>query len=239
MITMKTKVTPMHTIICLQCKQEKKVVCYGRDRKTRKFCSPECHYAHKPTRQHQAKKRIETFITKYGGFDPVIVQGAVGAKQRSLRSTEHMKKVHNARSEEQRLVVNAKISNTLMGHKHSPETKEKILRNTLKSSSCHPNKFESRGMDYLNQIYPGKFVYTGNGTMIVNHRSADAFSKDLNTIVLFNGWYWHLKKFGLEVTDENKRAVEKVESAPFLVEGYKVMFIWEDEFNRSYKKAGI
>jgi len=116
------------------------------------------------------------------------------------------------------------------------KNRDKNIRNILKSCCKHPNKFEIGALNYLNIIYSNNFKYVGNGTMIVNGRSADAFSKKLNTIALFHGIYWHLKKFKLEITEENKRAIEKVDSLPFINAGYKVIFIWEDEFNSLIKK---
>ena len=33
-------------------------------------------------------------------------------------------------------------------------------------------------MQYLSELYPGKFKYTGNGSFVVGRRSADAYSKE-------------------------------------------------------------
>lgn len=112
------------------------------------------------------------------------------------------------------------------------EHKEKVIKNTLKAISLRPNKFEMRALNYLNIIYNNKFKYTGDGSFIVNNRSADAYAKELNTIALFNGIYWHLEKRGYEINEKNKRIVEKFESQPFVSSGYKVIFIWEDELNQ-------
>lgn len=110
--------------------------------------------------------------------------------------------------------------------------KDARIHNMLSKGGMHPNGFEVRCMAHMESVFPGKFEYVGDGSMMVNHRSADAYSKELNTVALFHGCYWHLKKFGLEVTEENKRSVEKVDSLPFLSAGYKVIFIWEDELNK-------
>ena len=117
--------------------------------------------------------------------------------------------------------------------KHWPEnTKQQRIRNMLKIMNARPNKFETRALAYLETIYPKMFKYTGDGSFLVNNRSADAYSRTLNTIALFNGCYWHLKIKGYSITDENKRIIERIESHPFLDAGYKVMFIWEDELNK-------
>lgn len=103
------------------------------------------------------------------------------------------------------------------------------LSKVLHACCRRPNKFEFQALDYLNHLYTNKFKYTGNGTLIVNGRSADAYSEELNTIALFHGYYWHLKRNGLEVTKENKAMVELKDSKPFIDAGYKVILIWEDE----------
>ncbi len=125
-----------------------------------------------------------------------------------------------------------KLSLSHIGKKHTDEQTIKIL----KSVCARPNKFEVRALNYLNLIYKNKFKYTGDGSFIINHRSADAYAKELNTLALFHGVYWHLKVDGLEITEENKRSVEKVDSLPFISAGYKVIFIWEDELNLYLQK---
>jgi hypothetical protein len=110
------------------------------------------------------------------------------------------------------------------------------IRNVLRAGCEHPNKFETNALHYINTIYNNKFTYTGDGSLIINHRSADAYSKELNTIALFHGVYWHLRKKGLDITEENKRVVEKVDSLPFTSAGYKVIFIWEDELYKLLEK---
>lgn len=121
-----------------------------------------------------------------------------------------------------------RASQKLTGRKQSNESISKRLRSNCK----RPNNFETNALNYTNSIYDNKFKYTGNGSFIVNNRSADAYSKELNTVALFHGVYWHLKIKDLEITEENKRAVEKIDSLPFISAGYKVIFIWEDELNK-------
>ncbi len=114
---------------------------------------------------------------------------------------------------------------------HSDEALRKKLR------KAPPNGFERKVLMYLNKINPGAFEYIGDASLIINHRTVDFFSEELRTVVLAHGYYWHFKKFGMAVTDENKRAIEKIDAAPFVAVGYKVMFIWEDEIDRLLIKA--
>jgi hypothetical protein len=105
----------------------------------------------------------------------------------------------------------------------------------LKSVCQRPNKFETNALNYINTIYNNTFKYTGDGTFMVNNRSADAYSEELKTVALFNGIYWHLRRYGYEITEENKRIIETKESEPFMSAGYKVLFVLEDELNKYIK----
>jgi len=109
------------------------------------------------------------------------------------------------------------------------EQKERALQASYKALGSHPNKFEVRALKHLESLYPNKFIFTGDGSMFINGKSPDAFSQELKAVALFNGIYWHLTRFNLEVNDTNKRIIEKIESSPFIEYGYKVLFIWEDE----------
>jgi len=136
--------------------------------------------------------------------------------------------------------VAAKISRTLTGRKTGPQSKELIekrMRGVLKALCKHPNKFEANSMNYVNTIYGGNVRFTGDGSLIINGKSADAVLDGTNIVFLFNGVYWHLERFGYAVTEEAKRIVEAKESTPFLQAGYKVIFVWEDELNRVIKKC--
>jgi hypothetical protein len=39
--------------------------------------------------------------------------------------------------------------------------------------------------------------------------------------------HWHLLRYGLKDTSENKRKIELRDSKPFIEKGYDVWFIWE------------
>jgi len=128
--------------------------------------------------------------------------------------------------------TSASIANAVTARK---KKQDQTLAKMLKANNRRPNKFEMRGLEYLEKLFPGRFKYTGDGTCIINGRSADALDAKTQTVVLFNGVYWHLKRFGYSITEENKRLVERKESHPFLEAGYSVMFIWEDELG--YRKT--
>ena len=116
----------------------------------------------------------------------------------------------------------------LIGKKQSKET----IRKRLIKIQASPNNFETNALTYVNDIYNNRVRYTGDGSLIINGRSADAELLGTKTVFLFNGIYWHLGKYGFENTEQAKGAIELIESIPFLEAGYKVIFIWEDDLNK-------
>lgn len=113
------------------------------------------------------------------------------------------------------------------------------LAKRLKSCQAEPNKFEVKALEHLNKLFGNVFQYTGNGTLMSGGCSADAYSKELNMVALFHGYYWHLKRIGLEVNEENKRRLEANDALPFLLAGYKVIVIWEDELKKQSTSKNI
>jgi hypothetical protein len=113
--------------------------------------------------------------------------------------------------------------------KRKPEHIQKFL-----SKMCaRPNCNELRGLQYLESIYPGKFKYCGDGSVLINGKSPDAISEELHTVVLFHGTYFHLK--GEEVNDFNKYLTEQVDQLPFREAGWNVIVLWEDELRLKTK----
>ena len=109
------------------------------------------------------------------------------------------------------------------------ETAERAKRKMIKSSGIHPNKFEVKCMEILESAYPGKFSFTGDGTIWISVKNPDALDPKNRIVVEFNGLHWHLDKYGYKRTEANKRIVETKEAKPYLDAGYKIIFIWEDE----------
>lgn len=103
------------------------------------------------------------------------------------------------------------------------------IRKFIRSGRLGPNKNEQRGLLYLDAIFPNKFRYCGDGSFMVGKSSPDAVSEELKTIVLFHGVYWHLKRLGLEISEENKYMIEQVDQIPFRQLGWKVIILWEDD----------
>ena len=113
--------------------------------------------------------------------------------------------------------------------KRYPERYEKeIIRGVLLKVGKHPNELEKKCFSLLEKLNPGEFEYCGSGQFLINGKSPDFKSKYRKVVVLCNGVWWHLGKFGLKVNEENKRVIEFNESRPFVDAGYEVWFYWED-----------
>ena len=74
-----------------------------------------------------------------------------------------------------------------------PKYRDRMRKLILKQGCEFPNKFEVRALVYLEKLYPRRFSYCGNGSILINGRSADAIDTKSRTVVLANGVYWHLK----------------------------------------------
>jgi len=88
--------------------------------------------------------------------------------------------------------------------------KDAYIRKQMQARIHGPNKFEVRALNHINVVYKNKFTYTGDGSFIVNRRSADAYSEELKTVALFNGIYWHLKRYGFKNTEQAKCAIDLI-----------------------------
>ena len=118
--------------------------------------------------------------------------------------------------------------NPRKGIKEEIEHKNKRISKILSKVCQRPNNFEQRCGEELKEQFGNKFKYCGNGSVMINGKSPDYICEDLKIVVLCNGLYWHLWRFGLKDTPEDKQKVELKESEPFIKAGYEVWFIWED-----------
>jgi hypothetical protein len=144
------------------------------------------------------------------------------------------KKVWSNYTTSQRKVRSSKL--LAVWSKYSETERSDRIKKVLASTQATPNKFEFKCMEHLNRLFPGKFKYTGDGSFMVGGHSADAYSEELNTVALFHGVYWHLRKKGLEINEDNKRTVSANDACPFIFAGCKVIIIWEDELNNLLKR---
>jgi hypothetical protein len=124
-------------------------------------------------------------------------------------------------------------SNPFYGKKHT----EDVLRRILQVVNARPNKFETAVQSYLNLNFPNEWKYCGDGSFIVNGKCPDFTNcNGKKEVILANGVYWHAgcNKPSLA----KKRIIERVESKPYKEFGFKVHFIWEDDFKSKFGSSG-
>lgn len=121
----------------------------------------------------------------------------------------------------------------------NPKFRSRMLSSTVRKKQAlsrkpSPNKSESRVLNFINSISRIKFKYVGGGkeAILINGRSPDFINKRKKIIILFHSVHWHLDVFGLTNTPQNKRKTERKDCKPFKKAGYKVLFIWDDEFDK-------
>jgi len=178
-------------------------------------------------REYVNKHRTPDAIGKEFNCTGQTVRKYIQEHMIKLRGCSESAKLKPPMSKESR----KKLSMAFKGRKHSEEHCRKVLQKVCAS----PNKFEFMVLQYLNEEYPGKFKYVGDGSVLINGRSPDFIDEEGKTVILANGVYWHLGFHGLPVNNKNKQIRERIEKEPFIKAGYIVRFIWEDAF----KKGGI
>jgi len=111
----------------------------------------------------------------------------------------------------------------------------KIQQQTRKG----PNGFEKRVQSFLDSSSRIKFKFVGAGkdAILINNYSPDFINKRKKIIILPCGHYWHLKKYGIPIDSIHKRKHEKIKAAPFKAAGYRVIFVWDDEFKREVENG--
>lgn len=124
------------------------------------------------------------------------------------------------------------IQNHFNNHWSRTPIRENTIKKCLegfKIASMHPNKFEIKVENALNEMYPGQFKYVGNKRFGPHGHNPDFINVTDKIVILCNGCYWHLEKRNLDTNYQNKKIVEKIEAEPFTNIGYKVVFIWDDD----------
>lgn len=143
-----------------------------------------------------------------------------------LKNNKKLTETQRKRMSDSHLGKKRSISSILKGIKTLFYNRKLLGKNT-------PNKFENRVYVFLKNLNLGEFIFTGGGLVCINNKIPDFVNRELKLVVLCNGVYWHLVKSGLDISDENKKTVELLESKPYLDWGYKVLFVWEkDESNK-------
>lgn len=116
---------------------------------------------------------------------------------------------------------------------------EKRIKALFKAFCKKPNNFEIACSKFLDKLFPGEYKYTGDGSFFINNKSPDFISNKHRIVILCNGIYWHLLKYGFDDTNQNRKQIEIKESVPFLEAGYDVLFIWENELEKPNLKTRI
>ena len=141
-----------------------------------------------------------------------------------------------------------KIRISCAGNHMKKRWQNPVFREMLRKAICQannkgPNKFEKRVGEFLDKEYPGQFKYVGSGpsAVLINGESPDFIHKKKKLIILANGAYWHCspRKYKadyyhvkLRKTAKQIRKEDRNKIILFHIMGYRVIVIWEDEFNK-------
>lgn len=235
---------------CIICKSEHD----GSYGNSGKYCSKKCRYTF--TEEHKVKiseslrgvrkPHMEGLQNpNYGGKclqNPLTYEKFRQAvKSRGQGWTTSMIKNHS--------VVMKGDSNWMRGKHHTEETKEKIRDKILSDFASGKRKLNKTMVSLPEKEIAKLLSDMGHDVKMgvrVENRLYDMFVADENTIVEFNGDYWHMnpekyssdsynKACNMTAFEIWKRDREKIDIAE--KHGYKVCCIWENDYKKSKNKT--
>lgn len=93
-----------------------------------------------------------------------------------------------------------------------------------------PNKFELTIINILNELYPRRWKYVGDGELVICGRNPDiANINGKKSLILLHGIYWHLWRKQKDNPELTKEQVECEDKNFYKVYGWDTLIIWEDE----------
>lgn len=117
--------------------------------------------------------------------------------------------------------------NGFFGKHHTQESIERMLEARTYAGPKCPNNPEKKLLKLLVRLYPRRYHYTGNKSLVEDHRlRPDISSKngEREIIELF-GDYWHSE----EITGRRREDEEEYRVKRFSEFGYRTLIIWEEE----------
>lgn len=136
-------------------------------------------------------------------------------------SEETRKKISDALKK--RIAEKGKLSSGMTGHSHSEDTKKKLSEGQIKKLQDKfylgkMTKLEKKGYAKLDEA---GFEYEPQKQ--IDYYLVDAYIPEYNTIVEFQGQYWHSRD-DIKSKDEAKRKF-------FKQKGYKLVEVWEQDID--------
>lgn len=155
----------------------------------------------------------------------------------STQDRERIGRQSKSRAEETR----EKRSSSMMGKKHSSETKKIMSKNLSElwknkefrekrlmaigiGNNLKPNNPEKIILNILNELYPNEWKYTGDYSLIINGKNPDfANINGQKKLIELFGDYWH----------RGQNPQDRIDI--FKVYGYDTLIIWECELKNKVK----
>ncbi len=211
--------------------------------KGQKYCSAECYHAHRD--YHPPKTGVYKVCVNCG-------KTFYAPKNRAEKSIACSVECHNAYQRRNKIHLICENcgkeflrSPSFAGQKYcslecrnkSPEFQKRLISMNEKQNKMYPNKFEVAAyslMDSLGIKYEKQYTINGKFTV-------DAFVPDKNTVVQFDGDYWHgnpEKYKDFDKRQKKRMALDKSQDAYLETIGIKVIRIWQSDFqNTDYVKS--
>ena len=212
--------------------------------KSVKFCSPECYHAHKPT--NKIKDGVYKTCVNCG-VQFYVPQSRAGTATTCSRKCADE---YQARNKVhlicpicgKEFIRSPSFSNqrycSIECRNKSPEFKERLVQMNADQSHNFPNRFETQAYSLLDSLeidYIPQYVINGKFAV-------DAFVPSKNTIIQFDGDYWHGHNvsYGLLDARQKKRVdLDASQDAYAKSIGFKVVRVWQSDFKDIDKVISI
>lgn len=121
------------------------------------------------------------------------------------------------RGQGQTLESRLKISEALKTIYSDPDMTRLLVLRARKN--IKPNRLETNFYNLLDQMYPGQFQYTGDGSLIVGGKCPDFAHRSEKFLIEVYGDYWH----------RGDNPQDRI--GFFALHGYRTVVLWENEIN--------
>jgi G:T-mismatch repair DNA endonuclease (very short patch repair protein) len=131
------------------------------------------------------------------------------------------KELAHYRSKRCKTCANSGKLNPRFGKKEDTIKKNIRIKNLLKLIHCSSNKLETNINELLNNLFPNKYKFVGDGTTVLDGFNPDFINIEEKKIIEVYGDYWH------NLPGYKERDVRRI--VAYTKYGYKTLIIWEHE----------
>ena len=207
--------------------------------KSVKFCSPPCYHSNKPPNKVKYGKNIDCkqcgaifYVPACNADKTITCSVKCGNAWQGRKKVSLVCKVCNCTFKVSPSIIifdNRKYC-SMKCRNADPELTDRLLKMNADQSKAKPNKFEQLAYSVLVEI---GIEFTSQ--YIINNKfTVDAFLPSKNTVIQFDGDYWHGNpaKYTVLDTRQKRRVAHDISQDAYMKKiGLKVIRFWQSDFS--------